>query len=71
MLSAYRHDGQQVRSIGIGDGVNDAPFLNAVDVPILIRTAWLDQLQALVPRGVPTALPGPRGWNEAMLRLFG
>ncbi len=71
LLAAYRRDGQEVRSIGIGDGLNDAPFLNAVDVPVLIRTPWLEKLQALVPRGVPTKLPGPRGWNEAMLRLFG
>jgi hypothetical protein len=50
--------------------MNDAPFLNVVDVPILIRTPWVEELQAAVPRGQPTASAGPRGWNEAMLRLF-
>ena len=71
VLDAYRAGGQPVRSIGIGDGINDAPLLNVVDVPILIRTPWLEQLQAAVPRGYPTSLPGPQGWNEAMLSLFG
>jgi mannosyl-3-phosphoglycerate phosphatase len=71
LLGAYRSEGRHVRSIGIGDGLNDAPFLNLVDVPFLIRTSWLEELQALVPRGSPTALPGPGGWNEAILGLFG
>jgi mannosyl-3-phosphoglycerate phosphatase len=70
LLESYRKTGHFVRSIGIGDGLNDAPFLNLVDVPILIRTPWLEKLQAFVPRGIPTSLSGPRGWNEAILGLF-
>jgi mannosyl-3-phosphoglycerate phosphatase len=70
LLDAYRAGRSAVRSIGIGDGVNDAPFLNVVDCPFLIRTPWLDELQAAVPRGKPTALPGPQGWNEAIVKLF-
>jgi mannosyl-3-phosphoglycerate phosphatase len=71
LLDAYRADGCAVRSVGIGDGINDASFLNVVDMPILIRTPWLQDLQAAVPRGCPTSLPGPRGWNEAIQSLFG
>ena len=71
LLDLYRISAPDVRSIGIGDGVNDAPFLKLVDVPILIRTPWLDELQAAVPRGTPTMLAGPRGWNNAMTQLFG
>ena len=70
LLDIYRRSDTQVRSIGIGDGMNDAAFLNTVDVPVLIRTPWLHELQALVPRGIATTLPGPRGWNEAVTRLF-
>lgn len=71
LLDLYRHGGQAVRSIGIGDGLNDAAFLNIVDIPILIRTPWLHELQAAVPKGKPTQFPGPLGWGDAMLRLFG
>jgi mannosyl-3-phosphoglycerate phosphatase len=71
LLDAYRADGHAVRSVGIGDGLNDAAFLNAADEAILIRTPWIEELQAAVPGGRPTSLPGPRGWNEAVLRLFG
>jgi len=70
LVDIYRLGGHKVRSIGIGDGVNDAPFLNVVDLPILIRTPWLHQLEAAVPTGKPTISPGPRGWNEAMIELF-
>jgi mannosyl-3-phosphoglycerate phosphatase family protein len=70
LLDAYRASGSIVRSVGIGDGMNDAPFLNIVDVPVLIRTPWLEELQAAVPRGNATTLGGPHGWNEAIMALF-
>jgi mannosyl-3-phosphoglycerate phosphatase len=70
LLDLYQKTEPDVRSIGLGDGLNDAPFLNTVDVPILIRTPWLDRLEALVPRGRPTDSPGPRGWSQAILELF-
>jgi mannosyl-3-phosphoglycerate phosphatase len=71
LVELYRRTGEEVETIGLGDGLNDAAFLNAVDVPILVRSPRLEQLQAAVPRGVPTAQPGPQGWNEAILRLWG
>ena len=70
VLDLYRQGGCDVRSVGIGDAVNDAPFLNVVDVPILIRTPGIEDLQAAVPRGRATDSPGPRGWNEAIMELF-
>ena len=71
LLELYGRGGERVRSIGIGDGLNDAGFLNVVDVPILVRTEWLGELRAAVPGGTPTQFPGPRGWSDAMVRLFG
>jgi mannosyl-3-phosphoglycerate phosphatase len=70
LLDQFRKIEPHVRTIGLGDGLNDAPFLNAVDLPILIRTPWLARLQALVPRGRPTDSSGPRGWNHAILNLY-
>jgi mannosyl-3-phosphoglycerate phosphatase len=71
LLNIYRLRGEAVRSIGFGDGMNDAAFLTVVDVPILIRTRWLPELQAAVPNAKATVSAGPRGWNEAILQLFG
>ncbi len=60
-----------IHSIGLGDGLNDLPMLRAVDCPVLIRhedgrfDARVD-MEGLAR----TRLPGPQGWNEAVLRLL-
>ncbi|MFN7925415.1 MAG: HAD-IIB family hydrolase [Bryobacteraceae bacterium] len=58
-------------SIGLGDGPNDAAFLNRMDHPVIVRSKHEAEMRRLVPRGVVTAEAGPRGWNEAVLRLCG
>jgi mannosyl-3-phosphoglycerate phosphatase len=60
-----------IRTIGLGDGLNDASFLNCVMVPVLIRSAQTGELKARVPSGVVTDRVGPRGWNDAVLALIG
>jgi len=60
----------QLTSIGLGDGLNDVPFLQVVDVPVLIRSRALAALKKAVPRGIPTRQPGPEGWNDALLELI-
>ena len=59
-----------LRTVGLGDGPNDAPFLNVVDVPILIPSALLEQLRKAAPRGRVAAQAGPAGWNQAVLELL-
>ena len=58
-----------VRSIGLGDSLNDLPLLAAVDVPVLIRSR-----RSPVPFGLPgakrTRSAGPKGWNEAVAELL-
>jgi len=60
----------EVTTVGLGDGMNDAPFLNGVGVPILIRSHSAAELQAAVPRGRLTERPGPEGWNQALLQVI-
>jgi len=60
-----------VTTIGIGDSLNDLPFLLAVDRPVLVRKgsnrhdARLD-----IPGLVRADGIGPAGWNEAVLELL-
>ncbi len=71
-LSAlFKRGNAPLRTIGLGDGLNDASFLNAVAVPVLIRSPQVAELKAMVPRGLVTDRPGPEGWNEAVLALIG
>lgn len=58
-------------SIGLGDAPNDIGMLEAVDHPVIVRSARADDLHQAVPRAQITSLPGPAGWNEALLRFFG
>lgn len=71
LLERYRAVYGEVRSVGLGDGLNDAEFLLAVDDAVLIRSPRLAGLQTAVPAGRATELPGPAGWNQAILERFG
>ena len=57
-------------SIGLGDAPNDIPMLEAVDRPIIVNSAHSPQLRKAVPGATVTRLPGPSGWNEALLQFF-
>lgn len=59
----------EIRTIGLGDSLNDASFLNILDVPVLIGSRRQTSLKSLVPRGLMTRRIGPEGWNEALLAL--
>ena len=68
--SLYERAFGEAKTVGLGDGMNDAPFLNAVEIPILIRSRSAAELQAAVPRGRLTNRPGPEGWNQALLQVI-
>jgi predicted mannosyl-3-phosphoglycerate phosphatase (HAD superfamily) len=58
-----------VRTIGLGDGLNDASFLNIVSAPVLILSPQIEELKACVPMGRVTERRAPAGWNDAVLAL--
>jgi mannosyl-3-phosphoglycerate phosphatase len=57
-------------SLGLGDGLNDAGFLNAVDQAVLLPSPSLPQLLRLVPRASVAPAPGPEGWAAAVLSFL-
>jgi len=69
MIELFVRRHRTVRSIGLGDSLNDLPLLHAVDVPVLIRSG-----RSPVPFGLPGARrprsAGPKGWNEAVAELL-
>jgi mannosyl-3-phosphoglycerate phosphatase len=60
-----------VTTVGIGDGLNDAGFLRAVDIPVLLPSSQTEALRQAVPRARVAKESGPAGWNSAVLRLLG
>ncbi|MCC7155955.1 MAG: HAD-IIB family hydrolase [Bryobacterales bacterium] len=59
-----------VVTAGLGDGLNDAAFLQATTTPIIIQSDAAEILSTRIPRALVTARPGPQGWNEAVLSMF-
>jgi mannosyl-3-phosphoglycerate phosphatase len=65
-----RRDGT-VMTIGIGDSLNDLPFLAAVDRPVLVKKeTGRHDARIDIPGLVRTEGIGPAGWNEAVLKLI-
>ncbi len=69
LIELYRRWFGSVRTVGVGDGHNDAEFLQAVEVPVIIRSQFAIALKRAVPYAHVTFAPGPHGWNEAVLPL--
>jgi mannosyl-3-phosphoglycerate phosphatase len=61
---------EHVNTIGLGDALNDAPFLESVDVPVVVRSPFAASLASQIPNAIITREPGPLGWNEAVRKLL-
>jgi mannosyl-3-phosphoglycerate phosphatase len=70
LIALYCRAFGPVTTIGLGDGYNDAHFLNSVDIPIIIRSRAAMGLKVSVPAADVTAAPGPHGWNEGVLNTL-
>lgn len=71
LAGLYREHGRLSRTIGLGDGLNDAKFLRAVDSAWLIPSAQTRELAQLVPNVRIAASPGPAGWTQAVTAELG
>jgi mannosyl-3-phosphoglycerate phosphatase len=72
-LAAFYERRESTRTIGLGDAANDLPLLRAVDVPVILPGpdgAWDTALTGELTGALRAPLPGPRGWNEAVLRIL-
>ncbi len=63
---------QPIRTVGLGDSLNDLPLLQAVDAPILVRkkNGEVDENVLAQVKAQITKQPGPAGWNETILELL-
>ncbi len=67
----YEREHGKIVSIGLGDGMNDLPLLNAVDHPVLVRKEdgsyeeEISMTNLIKADGI-----GPKGWNRAIMGLL-
>jgi mannosyl-3-phosphoglycerate phosphatase len=69
LTELYRRAHGEVRTAGLGDAPNDTEFLQAVDAPVIVRSPHSRELARRVPSAKRARLPGPEGWNEAVLEM--
>ena len=58
--------------MGLGDSLNDLSLLQEAEIPVVVQNPASDAAARLL-RKVPTArltdVPGPQGWNDAILEV--
>jgi predicted mannosyl-3-phosphoglycerate phosphatase (HAD superfamily) len=69
LATLFQVSGADVLTIGLGCSWADRQLLDAVQVPIIVRSDTADQarLQRRLPGAYVTNAAGPAGWQEAIL----
>jgi mannosyl-3-phosphoglycerate phosphatase len=67
LVRLFRQHYGEIVTIGLGDSFNDAPLLQTVDIPIIVRSRDARALRRRVPNALVTDFEGPEGWNAAVL----
>lgn len=73
LTELYRQRDGEISTVGLGDSPNDADFLRAVDVPILVAQpdgSHDEEVRNLIPTARLAPGAGPVGWNAAVLELL-
>jgi len=71
LTGLYRRMWGKIETVGLGNGRNDLPLLQQVDVPILVQKrdhSWEDMD---LPRLRKVQAVGPEGWTTAIAEIFG
>ncbi len=73
LLNQYQSFNPNVEwiTVGLGDGINDLPLLEAVDIKVLINTEHgVAPDVAHLPDVIKSQGTGPESWNKAVLQLL-
>lgn len=68
LLDCYRAHAGLVQSLGLGDALTDASFMQLTDASVVLPGAESERLwEQRQPSWTTASLPGPAGWNDAVL----
>ena len=71
LTDLYNREFGDIKTVGLGDSLNDLPMLEAVDVPIIVQKSngrYDPKIQLSNLTYADGA--GPPGWNSSILKLF-
>ncbi len=69
LIRRYEAAWGPVRSLALGDGMNDLPMLASVTVPVILNSPMAGEMSRRLPQANVTDVAGPEGWNQAVLSL--
>jgi mannosyl-3-phosphoglycerate phosphatase len=67
----YRKMWGKIKTVGLGDSLNDLPMLSVVDIPILVQKRDYSWEDINLPRLRKVQGVGPEGWSRAIVEIFG
>ena len=67
----YRRIWGEIRTIGLGNSLNDSPMLSQVDIPILVQKKDHSWENINLPSLRKVSGVGPEGWSKAIVEVFG
>jgi len=71
LTDLYNQEFGDIKTVGLGDSLNDLPMLEAVDVPIVVQKPNGEyDPQIELPNLTYADGVGPLGWNSSILELF-
>ncbi|MHC1595500.1 MAG: mannosyl-3-phosphoglycerate phosphatase [Candidatus Syntropharchaeales archaeon] len=71
LTELFSHD-KEIKTIGLGDSLNDLPMLREVDIPYLVKKPDGSYDPMVSFNGLKKARGiGPEGWNKVIIELMG
>jgi mannosyl-3-phosphoglycerate phosphatase len=71
LIDIFRQKFNSIRSVALGDSINDLPFLAAVDIPILLPKPDGNHDSSVKLHGLIYAKnTGPTGWCDEVLKII-
>ena len=70
VCNLYRKMWSEIKTIGLGDSLNDLPMLSVVDIPILVQKNDYTWENINLPHLRKAQGVGPEGWSSAIKEIF-